>query len=169
MNRSIGIGLGMMVAILLLSTSFLFANSQDLEQDIRNNEADYERNINSMNDDINDMIKEHNNYVNILLYDLEHYECPEEDPEIIYINETEYIYENIYLDNTHCDVTGDGIVDYNDVCAVLHYVNSGLRPAQEIFYGRYPNGWDILYDVNRNGIVNVEDVEIVMEYSDMIW
>ena len=38
MNRTIGIGLGAMVAILLLSTSCLFAYSQDLEQDIEKND-----------------------------------------------------------------------------------------------------------------------------------
>ena len=103
----------------------------------------------------------------------DNYECPECPPsETIWNNNTEYIYETIwnnqtiYLDNIHCDITGDGKVDYNDVCGVLHYVNNGLSKVEELFYNKYPSGWRILYDVNRDGVVNLTDVETILEYSD---
>jgi len=95
----------------------------------------------------------------------------ETETEYIYINTTEYITETlwhndtIYLDNIHCDVDGDGKVDYNDVCKVLHYVNNGLSFVEETFYNKYPNPYDILYDVNRDGKVNTTDVELILEMS----
>ena len=52
---------------------------------------------------------------------------------------------------------------------MLHYVNAGLRQAEELFYGRYPNGFEILYDTNRDGCVNLLDVELIMELSDVLW
>lgn len=82
----------------------------------------------------------------------------------VYVNNTEYV----FLTNTHCDVTGDGIVDYNDVCKVLWYVNDGLKVVEELFYSKYPNGWDILYDTNRDGKINLRDVEVVLANCDVV-
>lgn len=97
------------------------------------------------------------------------------ETEYVYINDTEYIVETItetiwnnhtiYLDNIHCDVTGNGVVDYNDVCTVLHYVNNGLSLIEESFYNKYSNPYEILYDVNRDGKVNTNDVELILDMS----
>ena len=158
------------LGLILASIAFVGAvvNINSLEHDITQYEVDVKGYIEGINS-AEDTIRDRDNRIVNLTYELENYKCPEEDPILIYINTTEYVYDTIYLNNIQFDVTGDGLVDYNDVCAVLHYVNKGLRPAEELFYGRYPNGWEILYDVDRNGCVNLTDVELIMEYSGEIW
>lgn len=148
----------LVTAIMFLAVGFIGADM---------NIQDYKEDIDWYNGELIDANEETNEWK--CKYD--NYQCPEcPEPETIYTNTTiiEYIYKDniLYLDNVQFDITGDGKVDYNDVCDILHYINHGLKSAEELFYNLYPNGWQILYDVDRNGMVNLADVELVMEYSD---
>lgn len=170
MENKIGAGLLVflvfMIAILSASTVAMYANAQDKESDLEYKEDE----INELEKDIeilDDEIKIRDGRINILLYDLEHFECPEQ--ETIYINETEYIYETLYLSNAIFDVNRDRVVDHEDVCSVWAYINNGLPPVQELFYCKYPNAWDLLYDVNADGVVDVGDVDLILEHAGGIW
>jgi len=154
------LGIAIIIAfVLVLTVAMTSARINELDCDIEG----YKEDIKEYKEEIDEKDGE----ITSLEDDLENYECPEPDP--IYINKTEYIYEDIYLYNTHCDVTGDGIVNYEDVCDVLHYINHGLSKVEQLFYCKYQNAWDILYDVNRDGTVNEDDVSLIMEYSDLVW
>ena len=131
------------------------------------NIQDYKEDINWYSGELRDAENEANDWK--CKYD--NYQCPEcPEPETIYINTTttEYIYENIYISNAIFDVNRDRIVNHEDVCSVWAYINNGLLPMENVFYCSYDNAWDLLYDVNADGCVDVDDVDLILEHSGMV-
>jgi hypothetical protein len=135
--------------------------------------------IDTLNTDLKcekDRVIEKINYINYLeveknnwKYMYLNYECPpcpEPETEYIYINSTIYDNNTVYLSTSIFDVTRDGRVDYQDVCRVYSYVQNGLCPVEELFYSKYPNPYNLLFDVNVDGTVNLDDVELILLYSD---
>jgi hypothetical protein len=99
------------------------------------------------------------------------YECnPEVITEYITVTETveETIWNNetIYIDNAIYDINRNGIVDYEDACEVLYYLKHGLSIPEDWVFNKYGNPYEKLYDVNRDGNVNKQDVEDIWMNCD---
>ena len=150
--------------IILMMTSFtLSANVASLNIDIdqyKEDKLECATEILEHETSIENKIDEINNLQN----QLDNYECPE--PDIIYINTTEYIYETFYLENRIYDVDRNGIINYNDACEVLYYVNHDPRWIEQKCYDLCGNCWELLYDVNCDGKVNISDVDDIWHYCD---
>lgn len=91
--------------------------------------------------------------------------CPEPEILIKYNNKTIWNNETIYIDNAIFDVNRDWVVDYNDACEILYYIKYGISTCEQICFNKYGNPYEKLYDVNRDGKVNRDDVALVWENS----
>jgi len=89
------------------------------------------------------------------------------EPEVIYHNKTEYIKltRNKYICNDICDVNRDGVIDYKDACRVLDYLSDDLSLMEQLTFSKHGNPYEKLYDVNIDGVVNIDDVDLIWEKS----
>lgn len=137
----------------------------------RNNELN--REIDELIDDVDDLRESRDKWKERF----NTYECPECESETTteYINTTEIVYETIwnnntiYVDNAIFDVNRDRVVDYKDACEVLYYLKHGISMREEWTFNKYGNPYEKLYDVNRDGRVNVTDVDDIWKNSDIVW
>lgn len=162
----INVVLGVAALVLFVGLIVAATHNSSLAEDIDGYKIDIEQLTFSRND-----WKENAKWAeNASIYWRELYENFE--PKIIYdnnteyVNTTEYIYETIYLGNRIYDVNRDGTIDYLDACEILWYVNHDPRWIQLKYREIYGNCWEKLYDVNIDGVVNIDDVAATWENCD---
>jgi len=151
---------GILLALLLLTGASMIGlmNIRScLENDLEDTKAD-----------VTEWKHEADKWLNMYL----NYECPEcpecPEPEVIIkiINNTIWNNQTIYIDNAVFDVNRDCTVDYLDCLEVAWYIRNGITFIEDIVFNKFGNPYEKLYDVDCNGYVNYDDVDLIWQYRN---